>query len=105
MIPEKVIRDGKVAVLYSPGYGAGWSTWYPDHPDYLATDKQFIEAFERSASGEEIRQLLKTLFSNNPPYEGGWGSHMKIAWVPVGTPYYIHEYDGDEHVVTEFSTA
>ena len=24
---EKVIRDGKVAVLYSPGYGAGWSTW------------------------------------------------------------------------------
>jgi acetyl-CoA acetyltransferase len=24
---EKVIRDGKVAILYSPGFGAGWSTW------------------------------------------------------------------------------
>ena len=24
---EKVVRDGKVAVLVSPGYGAGWSTW------------------------------------------------------------------------------
>ena len=24
---QKVIRDGKVAVLYSPGYGAGWYTW------------------------------------------------------------------------------
>ena len=24
---DKVIRDGKVAVLYSPGFGAGWSTW------------------------------------------------------------------------------
>lgn len=24
---EKVIRDGKVAVLYSEGFGAGWSTW------------------------------------------------------------------------------
>ena len=23
----KCIRDGKVAILYSPGYGAGWSTW------------------------------------------------------------------------------
>ena len=23
----KYIRDGEVAVLYSPGYGAGWSTW------------------------------------------------------------------------------
>ena len=26
---EKVIRDGKVAVLYSPGYGAGWSYSWP----------------------------------------------------------------------------
>lgn len=24
---EKVIRDGKVAVLYSKDFGAGWSTW------------------------------------------------------------------------------
>ena len=24
---KKVIRDGKVAVLYSPGYGASWYTW------------------------------------------------------------------------------
>lgn len=24
---DKIERDGKVAVLYSPGYGAGWSTW------------------------------------------------------------------------------
>jgi hypothetical protein len=27
---EKVIRDGKVAVLYSPGYGAGWYSWNRD---------------------------------------------------------------------------
>jgi len=26
----KYIRDGKVAVLYSPGFGAGWSTWNDD---------------------------------------------------------------------------
>ena len=24
---NKVIENGFVAVLYSPGYGAGWSTW------------------------------------------------------------------------------
>ena len=24
---EKVIRDGKVAVLLSAGYGAGWGSW------------------------------------------------------------------------------
>ena len=31
----KVIRDGKVAVLYSPGFGAGWSTWNSHNPDLL----------------------------------------------------------------------
>ena len=27
---EKIEQDGKVAVLYSPGYGAGWSSWASD---------------------------------------------------------------------------
>ena len=27
---DKVIRDGKVAVIISPGFGAGWSTWADD---------------------------------------------------------------------------
>lgn len=26
-VMNKVIENGLVAVLYSPGYGAGWSTW------------------------------------------------------------------------------
>ena len=30
---NKVIRDGKVAVLYSPGYGAGWYSWNWNHPE------------------------------------------------------------------------
>lgn len=29
---DKVIRDGMVAVIYSPGYGAGWSSWNRDYP-------------------------------------------------------------------------
>ena len=24
---EKVIENGQVAVIYSPGFGAGWYTW------------------------------------------------------------------------------
>ena len=27
---NKIEKDGNVAVLYSPGYGAGWSTWNDD---------------------------------------------------------------------------
>ena len=27
VVAERVVRDGRVAVLVSPGFGAGWSTW------------------------------------------------------------------------------
>jgi hypothetical protein len=32
---KKLIRDGKVAVLYSPGFGAGWSTWNQELPELV----------------------------------------------------------------------
>lgn len=32
---QKVIRDSKVAVLYSPGFGAGWYSWNTKHPQLL----------------------------------------------------------------------
>ena len=27
MTIDKAINDGMVAILYSPGFGAGWSSW------------------------------------------------------------------------------
>lgn len=35
MSENKVIRDGKVAVVYSPGFGDGWYTWNMDCPELL----------------------------------------------------------------------
>jgi len=32
---NKLVRDGKVAVLYSPDYGSGWYTWNPNNPELL----------------------------------------------------------------------
>ena len=32
---NKLIRDGKVAVLYSPNYGAGWFTWNDKYLEIL----------------------------------------------------------------------
>ena len=42
---EKYIKDGKVGVLVSPGYGAGWSTWGDDGlRDQLALDSRLVQA-------------------------------------------------------------
>ena len=39
---DKLIRDNHVAVIYSPGFGGGWSTWNFSHPDCVF-DKEIAE--------------------------------------------------------------
>ena len=100
---EKVIRDGKVAVLHSPGYGAGWSTWcYNDdlvetllfHP--LIVEK--VESgLERVITTEWLVQQFGEDFSD--VYCGG-ASELEIKWLPEGTAFRIDKYDGFETVIT-----
>ena len=98
---EKYIRNGQVAVAYSPGFGAGWSTWndnelaetllfHPDIINMILSTKQFeidpywlVEHF-----GEEFKDV----------YCGGV-SNLSIEWLPVGTQFKIDEYDGSEGVI------
>ena len=101
MKPEKVIRDGMVAVLYSPGFGGGWSTW--QHGDELREftmfDRRLVEAVERGSSHDEVEEMMEELFSDSDMYisTSGW-SDVEIAWLPVGTRFEITEYDGAEGI-------
>jgi len=89
---QKLIRDGKVAVLYSPGYGAGWSTWGLPmeavfHPELaeatLAKDSDRMQAIaKREWPDEYLNGLL----------------NLTVAWLPEGTQFRIDEYDGYESV-------
>jgi hypothetical protein len=93
-LPEKVIRDGKVAVLISPGYGAGWSTWNRcDYRDLLLFDRRFVEAAE--AGVEDIAPVAKELTGDEYVYCGGWRK-VRIEWLPVGSRFCVEEYDGSE---------
>ena len=51
---EKVIRDGQVAVLYSPGYGAGWFTWHG--VEELLFDPKVVDMLESGKDREYIMQ-------------------------------------------------
>ena len=96
LTPEKVIKDGKVAVLVSHGFGAGWSTWaYEDGAsDFVMFDCRVVEAAERKASAAEVEDLLVELIGN-APYMGGW-SGVEVRWVDQGQAFYINDYDGNE---------
>ena len=92
---DRVIRDGCVAVLYSPGFGAGWSTW--DHGDYgsaLIFDPMLVDCVEKQ-DWDKMATYVAMKYPNL--YTGGMHD-LTIAWVPVGTLFKITEYDGSESI-------
>lgn len=86
---DKYIDGSSVGVLYSPGFGAGWSTWGDDE---MATDRQLVEAF---ISGGAEACIAKAAELYPSAYLGG-GNDLVLAWVEQGTQFEITEYDGSE---------
>ena len=93
----KCIRDGKVAILYSPGFGAGWSTWNDDkYREFLLHDEKLVELVETKQKGK-IVEYVKSV------YPGEYLTLLDLAkleveWVSSGTQFIITEYDGSEGI-------
>ena len=90
---HKLIDNGKVAVLYSPGFGAGWSTWNQQVPEILF-DPAIVVFVEKDQWAE-----LETFVTLKYPglYKGGI-KDLAIAWVPEGTLFKVNESDGSESI-------
>jgi hypothetical protein len=95
---DKVIRDGKVAVLVSCGYGAGWSTWTDEVETYLFHPK-LVQMVEEERHSEITTEWMEQELGLDVSYTGGTDG-LEIQWVPVGTKFVIHEYDGHESLRT-----
>jgi hypothetical protein len=95
---DKVIRDGKVAVLVSRGYGAGWSTWTDEIETYLFHPK-LVQMVEEERHSEITTEWMEQELGLDVSYTGGTDG-LEIEWVPVGTKFVIHEYDGHESLKT-----
>ena len=95
---DKVIRDGKVAVLVSRGYGAGWSTWTDEVETYLFHPK-LVQMVEEERHSEITTEWMEQELGLDVSYTGGTDG-LEIQWVPVGTKFVIHEYDGHESLRT-----
>jgi hypothetical protein len=87
---EKVIRDGKVAVLISHGYGAGWYSWNTEHQQLLFHPK-LVEMVEQNKNDEINDEWVKENLGIDI-YAGG-SDGLSIHWLPVGTAFQVEEYD------------
>lgn len=94
---EKVIKDGKVAVLVSPGFGAGWSTWADsDQSETLMFHPTFIKAAQDGVSN--IEETARDILGDEYFYCGGW-RNIEIQWIDQGSQFTIREYDGSESLM------
>ena len=94
----KYVKDGQVAVLYSPGYGAGWFSWNTSCPEILF-DPAIVELVEQE-QWEELQSYVVLKYPNI--YSGGLRD-LRIRWIPVGTQFQVNEYDGSESIETRDS--
>jgi hypothetical protein len=90
---ERVVRDGYVAVLYSPGYGAGWYSWH-GIPE-LIFDPVVVEMVGNQASEEIIIKYCKERWPDSY-FSGAEG--LTISWIREGEQFVIEEYDGAESI-------
>jgi hypothetical protein len=89
---ERVIRDGKVAVLYSPGHGAGWYSWHG--VEALLFDPSIV-AWIEAQEHDKILSYVTLKYPNE--YFRGL-DNLTIQWIPLGTEFRIDEYDGLETI-------
>ena len=86
-----MIKDGKVAVLISPDYGAGWYTWNTEYPDCLFDPMLASLVLE----GKMDEAVTYATLRWPEAYLGGLDT-LTVKWVPQGTAFRVHEYDGSE---------
>ena len=87
----------EVGVLYSPDFGAGWSTW---NCDCCAYDKRIVEKFIEDPElfhrvGPDLVAFMSAL-----GYDGYYGGarDLCLTFVKKGTMFIIDEYDGNESI-------
>ena len=93
---NKLIVDGKVAVLYSPDFGAGWYSWNQDYPEIL-----FDPAMVKLVEKKQYDELATYVELKYPGIFTGGLNQLQVEWIEEGKKFRVVEYDGDESIQVE----
>ncbi len=89
-------EEGQVAVLISPGFGAGWSTWGREDAEALIFDSRLVD-YVLVNGNESLAEYAESLGYDS--YMGG-AKDVEVIWLEPGTRFVIEEYDGSESIRT-----
>jgi len=93
MTMRKLSENGKVAVLYSPEFGAGWYTWNLDHPEIL-----FDPAIVKLVEKKQYDELATYVELKYPGIYTGGLHDLQVEWIKEGSLFRVVEYDGCESI-------
>lgn len=89
--------QGLVAVLISPGFGAGWSTWSDsEQTEAMLFDSRLVD-FVLSHGTEGLGDYAESIGYTG--YMGG-AEDVRVEWLEPGTRFVVEEYDGSESLRT-----
>ena len=97
---DRFIQEGRVAVLYSPDWGAGWSTWNTQYEEDLIYEPAIVEMILMvdSDTDDWVSKATMYLTLKYPDMYIGDLTQLRIYWVPEGKEFRIVEHDGNESV-------
>jgi hypothetical protein len=91
-------EEGRVAVLISPGFGAGWSTWSRGkETEALLFDSRLVDAILAEMPEAEFVAYCESLGYDH--YKGG-AEDLRVVWLEPGTRFLVEDYDGSESIRT-----
>ena len=90
---DKVIVNGKVAVLIAPSFGAGWYTWNYNHPEILF-DPGIVSLIE-AEKWDEMKTYVALKY---PEIYAGAIDDIQVEWVTEGALFKVVEHDGAESI-------
>lgn len=89
-----VNENGRVAVLYAPGFGAGWYTWASKDDEMMVFDRDLALAVQAG----DYALALEIAERKWPDEYSGGVKDLRIVWMEPGTAFRIDEYDGNESI-------
>ena len=94
-------NNGKIEILISPHYGAGWSTWNENYKINIALDKRIINYYKKYGNevpSSSLKEFLESI-GYKDVFCGGW-KNIIIKTIQKGEKFRIDEYDGWESLIT-----
>ena len=96
---DKKEINGEVAVLYSPSFGAGWSTWNSEEIAETLLFHPVLVELVLSNKRELITEALCEEFCNSKSVSIDGADQLEVEWMPKGQAFRIEEHMGGETII------